>query len=795
MQSRLVPALVVVLLLVAPLAGMPAGAATAGAGSSGGSATPAAAQQADNATSVPGAGIVGDTAPAPAGGTYLVGTTSPEAPNLTVTRLAANGSVAWQRSLGGPNSTRAGQAVAATGDGVFVLELVGPSGASRGTPLRGSARLVHLSADGAVQWTRELGEAYRTPAGSDLLAADGDGVVYARPGQGDPPSTRLVRVTAGGVVDWNRSYIGGVPRSVAVADGDYLVAGERTFDEAWLLRVGADGTVQANRTYGGFHDRRIVGIAPTDDGGALLAGSASVRGLGQDDPWVARVDADGVPVWSRTYPSEGEFPRAAVPTDAGVLLVHTTTPEFGPRGTRLTHVGSDGSVGTLSLGSVRYSTTAREVGDGTVRLYGAEFDRPNRTLVGTVDTARLPGLEPDDREATPLGSNTTAYRGQNLRFAGTAGVSYELYQLPDEYTEFDRPRLTRRLGDGADGVAFESATLPSGRYAVRTGDGYWLALDGGEGAGITTNASAAAFELEEDSVRFAWPPRDRREPRFSRSGANRTVVETFRGERGVRVRVNAEREVFTARVDLTRLNGSSPGADALGAALSADPQFGGTTDAAEQPYGTVEMPAGGDRNVTLDAGALPAGLYRLSVTPLDTADAAESATTRLVVVREQREVTLTPADESLVVPRGGEVTTNLTLSGADAGIGAVRVEAERTGGPPVALQLRLAETLDIGSGSGGGGIGTDSSSAETQSLEVRDSPNGTFTVGRLSVRSDPGFARGDTPVTGNNTLTAELAWVVDSEGIPYSLGEPVTLRYEVTEATAGAEDGGSEGDG
>jgi len=790
MQSRLVPALVVVLLLVAPLAGTPAGAATTEPAASGGSATPTAAAQADNATSIPGVGVVGDTTPAPGGGTYLVGTASSDAPNLTVTRLAANGSVAWQRTLGGANDSRGGQAVAATDDGVFVLELAGPARDRPGTPLQGTARMVQLSPDGAVQWTRELGEAYRTPGGSDLLAADGDGVVFARPVRGDPPGTRLVRLTAGGAVDWNRSYTGGVPRAVAVADGDYLVGGQRTFGEAWLLRVGADGSVQANRSYGEFHDRRVVGVVPTDDGGALLAGSASVRGLGQDDPWVARVDADGVPVWSRTYPSDGAFPRTAVPTEAGVLVVHTTSPEFGPRRTQLTHVGSDGSVGTQRLSSVQYPTTVRITG-GTVQLYGAEFDRPNRTLVGTVDTAQVPGLEPDDREATALESNTTAYRGQNLEFAGATGVSYELYRLPNEYTEFDRPRLTRRLGDGAGSVAFESATLPSGRYAVRTADGYWLALDGGEGAGITTNASAAAFELEEDRVRFTRPVRDRRGPRFTRPGANRTVVETFRGERGVQVRVDSEREAFTARVGLTRLNGSSPGVDALDAALSADPQFGGTTEAAGQPYGVVEMAAGGDRNVTLDAGALPAGLYRLSVTPLDTADAAESGTTRLVVVREQREVGLAAADESLTLPSGGEVTTNLTLSGADAGISAVRVEAERTGGPSVALRLGLSETLDTGSASGGGSIGTGSSGAETQSLEVRDSPNGTFAVAELSLRSDPGFARGDTPVTGNNTLTAELAWVVDSEGVPYSLGEPVTVRYEVTEATdeSGESDG------
>jgi len=782
MQSRLVPALAVVLVLVAPLAGVPAGAATAdsGAAGPGGSATPAAAAQTSNTTSLPGVGIVADTAPAPDGGTYLVSTASPEAANLTVTRLAANGSVAWQRSLEAPNGTRAGQAVAATDDGVYVLEAVGPARGPEVGPTDGTTRLVHLAHDGERRWTRTVGDTYRGRSG-DRLAADGDGVVLARPVPGDPPGTRLVRFTDDGDVEWNRSYDGGTPRALAVADdGSYLVAGVRGSREGWLLRVGPYGRVEQNRTYGGDDDRRVVGVVPTDDGGALLAGSAGARGFGWSDPWVARVDADGVPVWSRTYPAESAAPRAAVPTAEGVLLVHSTRPEFGPRGTRLTHVGTDGAAGALTTDAGRIATAAR-VADGTVRLYGAEFDRPNRTFVGTVDRAALPGVEPDDRETTPLASNTTRYRGQNLRFDGAADLAYGLYRLPGEYTEFDRPRLTRRLGQDASGsVAFETATLPDGRYAVRAGDGFWLELEDGQGAGITTDASAAAFELDTDSVRFARTGGDRRGPRLARSGPNRTVVETFRGERGVGVRVDTERDAVTARIGLTRLNGSSPDTGTLRAALSTDPGFAGTASGpVGDPYGTVRL-TGDDRNLTLDAGALPAGFYRLSVAPLDTADATEPATTRLVVAREQREVSLTPAEESLTLSRGGEATTNLTLSGVDAGISAIRLEAARTGGPPVGLDIDRTDALDVGSASGGGGVGYSRASAESQSLAVLDAPDGTFTVARLTVRSQPGFARGDDPTTGTNTLTAEIAWLVDGEGVPYSVADPVTLRYEVT---------------
>jgi hypothetical protein len=441
-----------------------------------------------------------------------------------------------------------------------------------------------------------------------------------------------------------------------------------------------------------------------------------------------------------------------------VLLVHAISPEFGAPRSRLTHVGSDGAVGTLTIDARR--VTAARVADGTVRLYGAELYRSNRTFVGTVDTAALPGVGPDPtRNRAPLASNATAYRGQNLRFAGAADLTYGLYRLPGEYTEFDRPRLTRRLRAGPAGtVSFETATLSAGSYAIRIAGGFWLELDGGEGAGVTTNASTAAFELDREPVRIAPPTPDRRGPLIGPAGPNRTVVETFRGERGVRVRVEADRDAFTARVGLTRLNGSTPSAGTLRTALSADPQFRGmAADVADRPFGAIRMPAGGDRNVTLDTGALPAGLYRLSVRPRAAADATEPATTRVVVVTEQREVSLSPADTSLTVPRGGEATTNLTLSGVEAGVRAVRIEAVRTGGPPVGLGIEFTEALETWSSAGGSVVSLDRSSADRESLAVDRSPTGSFAVARLSVRNEPTFVGADATGLGNDTLTVELA--------------------------------------
>jgi hypothetical protein len=300
--------------------------------------------------------------------------------------------------------------------------------------------------------------------------------------------------------------------------------------------------------------------------------------------------------------------------------------------------------------------------------------------------------------------------------------------------------------------------------------------------------SAVAFELRDRHLRFDFAPGERPRGGPSRGpGFNDSVVETSDGEGVVEARLDADGDSFTARVGLSRLNGSSPTADTLRAALAADPQSGGMegiTTVDGRPYATVEI-SEDDRNLTLDAGALPAGLYEVTVTDTETADATEPASERLVVVHEQRDVDVVPSNETLTLPADGMVSTNLTLTGADAGLSAFRVEANRSGAPSVSLNLDLSRSLDYRSASGGGGMSSDRSSAHAQSLEIVSSPNGSFAIATLRVEAQ---RFGDaTPATGNNTITLGPAFAVDRNGVPYSVGDPVTVTYEVTEATNGTD--------
>jgi hypothetical protein len=784
-------------MLLAPLAGLPVGAtANADAPASDASLGPSVTTNTNNHTeTVPGTGAILDVAVASDGGTYLVGASSPEAANLTLTRLAPNGSVVWQRNYGGPNESRVGRTVVAGEGALYVIETVGPAIGPTSRPSeRPTARLLRLDTEGTVTWQRSLGNATYTPGGSEAVVSPEGGVVVARPVGDRAGNTSLQRITTSGTLAWNRTYAGGWPTALALADdGGYLVGGEHDYGEGWLLGVGANGSVELNVTLGGYHERRVAGVTPTDDGGALVVGDASVRGFSGSDPWAARVHPDGAVQWSRTYPTETRTrTRSAVSTADGLLAVYSGRSEFGESETRMVHVTPDGAVGSTSTPGERFGATPRVLDDGTVRLYGTEYNRTGSTpetfevtLRGTVSESSLP--MPEARALDPhagVTSNATAYRGQNLRLDGLADATYELLRLPGEYTEFDEPRLVRRVSPANGSVTFETATLESGRYAVRTAPNFWLELENGSVTGLSRNVSAVAFELRDRRLRFDFAPGERPRSGPSRGpGFNDSVVETFDGEGVVEARLDADGESFTARVGLSRLNGSSPTADTLRAALAADPQSGGMegiTTVNGRPYGTVEI-SEADRNLTLDVGALPAGLYEVTVTDTETADATEPASARLVVVHEQRDVDVDPATETLTLPADGEVSTNLTLSGADAGLRAFRVEANRTGAPSVSLNLDLSRSLDYRSASGGGGMSDDRSSAHAQSLEITTSPNGSFTIATLRVQAQ---RFGDaTPTTGNNTITLRPAFAVDRNGVPYSVGDPVTVTYEVTEAT------------
>lgn len=102
------------------------------------------------------------------------------------------------------------------------------------------------------------------------------------------------------------------------AQGEYLIVGEtNSMDgdvtnnlgsvDGWWIRLGSDGTLLDQHTYGGSGDDRFNTLVATSDGGSLLVGATNstdgdvsgLHGIARDI-WVAKVNTLGVLQWQRT---------------------------------------------------------------------------------------------------------------------------------------------------------------------------------------------------------------------------------------------------------------------------------------------------------------------------------------------------------------------------------------------------------------------------------------------------------------------------------------------------------------
>ncbi len=210
------------------------------------------------------------------GGYVVAGHTSSKGAgswDVWVLRLSPAGDLLWDRTFGGEGFDAA-YSVAETKDGGYIV-----GGITREKGARGSdgddALVLRLDARGELLWQRRFGGAGR------------DGI-------------RCVRQTSdGGYIAAGSTYSGGED-----ARG------------AWVLKLGPDGKVQWQRTYGGLSS---VYAMEAGDGGYLLGGWTD-EGI-----CVTKLDEEGHVSWRRVLGERGRVP-SIVRTRDGDWLVATDQP-------------------------------------------------------------------------------------------------------------------------------------------------------------------------------------------------------------------------------------------------------------------------------------------------------------------------------------------------------------------------------------------------------------------------------------------------------------------------------------
>ncbi|MCC7377167.1 MAG: chitobiase/beta-hexosaminidase C-terminal domain-containing protein [Verrucomicrobiales bacterium] len=205
-----------------------------------------------------------------------------------IVKLSANGDVAWQRSLGGSGDQYL-YGIDATTEGGYILA---------GTSAQPNAKfwMIKISHDGTREWERTFG------------------------GNGDDVATSVQQTSDGGFV---LAGIGGSQGGT----GDRTSPSHGQADY-WLIKTDAEGNKVWDRSYGGTELDWAYSVRQTREGGYVLAG-LSLSGVGGNkatsseggqDAWIIKVDANGTKMWERTLGGAGE--------DATHVIRQTSNGEF-----------------------------------------------------------------------------------------------------------------------------------------------------------------------------------------------------------------------------------------------------------------------------------------------------------------------------------------------------------------------------------------------------------------------------------------------------------------------------------
>jgi hypothetical protein len=212
----------------------------------------------------------------------------------------ASGNKVWDRTFGGTGDD-GGNSVEQTSDGGYII--VGCTG-SYGAGAS-DIWLVKTDASGNEVWDKTFGDSLDDFGFSVRQATDGG---YIIAGCADAQTRGwLIKTDAMGNKTWDLTLpamlIGGSVQQTS--DGGYVITGAGS-GNAQLVKTDSSGSVVWERSFGGADDDWGNSVRQTFDGGYIITGGTMSSGAGGEDVWLIKTDASGDKVWDRTFGSTGD---------------------------------------------------------------------------------------------------------------------------------------------------------------------------------------------------------------------------------------------------------------------------------------------------------------------------------------------------------------------------------------------------------------------------------------------------------------------------------------------------------
>lgn len=247
-----------------------------------------------------------------------------------IIKMDQNSSIIWQKSFGGSGADIA-NSVQQTKDGGFIV--AGSTNSTDGDISESFGSIdfwiLKLSAEGSVIWEKSLGGTGSDDARSIQQTTD-DGYIVAgsssilnqNRGYEDENQYRIAKLSSTGEIVWDK-LLGGSSRDVAnciqqTNDGGYIVAGSSmsfngdvvstnhgSFDW-WIVKLNSTGDIVWEKAYGGTKSDIAKSIQQTKDGGFIVAGSSFstdgdlMENFGVSDYWVVKLDNEGRIMWQNS---------------------------------------------------------------------------------------------------------------------------------------------------------------------------------------------------------------------------------------------------------------------------------------------------------------------------------------------------------------------------------------------------------------------------------------------------------------------------------------------------------------
>ena len=116
----------------------------------------------------------------------------------------------------------------------------------------------------------------------------------------------VVKIDPNGTMQWSKTYFGLAARSInQTADGGYIIANEITnnnsFSDIQLLKTDAFGDTLWTKTFGGSTHDVCKYVERTNDGGYFLFGESQNFSNSAYDFYAIKVDSIGNTLWTKTF--------------------------------------------------------------------------------------------------------------------------------------------------------------------------------------------------------------------------------------------------------------------------------------------------------------------------------------------------------------------------------------------------------------------------------------------------------------------------------------------------------------